>query len=530
MKALAYLLIVQLKNRLLALKKKPALLILYLFIALMLIFVIFMSIMFEQEATQFNFADERIIYLILGGLGLLFLGLFVNTGLSTGSTLFSMADVGLLFATPISSKKILFYGLLSTLGKTILASFFILYQIGNLKANFGYGLKEIIALYFIYIVITIFGQLLSIATYIFASGNSKRKNGIRMALYLAAGVFLLGFLAFQRSQQLGMFEAVLRMVDSNWFGYVPIGGWAVLFFKGAIEGAIFDVLVSMAFFTVLSALIIMLLTSGTADYYEDVLLSTEVTHQKLMAVKEGKNYAQGKKKKVKVNENEAGLLKGKGAAVLAYKNRLEMKRRSRFIYVDGYTIFACIGAGIAGYYLRGETMGAYGVLALLLYLQFFLTAFGPFKFELTKAYIYLIPEKSIKKIVAASVTSFIKPCIDGIAIFAIFTIAGGSDPFTAIFLALAYSACSAVYVGLTILYQRVLGAQPNMIAKAFVGIGLLLIIMAPSIISSIITAYLLPEALLFLCTLPFTICCILFTVLIFLICGNMLDKVEYAGK
>ncbi|NLP34638.1 MAG: hypothetical protein GX359_05505 [Clostridiales bacterium] len=529
MKALLYLLITQLKNRMLALKKKPALLILYIFIALMLFLVIFVSIMMEVESTQLNFADERVIYMILGGIGLLFLGTFITTGLSTGSTLFTMSDVGLLFVAPISSKKILLYGLVSTLGKTILASFFILYQIVNLKANFGYGLKEILALYLIYVIITIVGQLLSIATYIYSNGNTKRKKVIQTVLYFFAGIFLVTTLIIQRNQQVSLYETVLRIADSSWFGYVPVGGWAVMFFKGIVEGAIFDVLLSILCFTILSILFVVFLTRGTADYYEDVLHSTEITHQKLKAAKEGKKYSQ-RNRKVKVKDNEYGLQKGKGASAIAYKNILEMKRKSRLVYINGYTIIASIGAAIAGYNIKGEVIGAYTVLGALLYLQFFLTAFGPFKFELAKPYIYLIPEKSIKKLLAVSINSIIKPCIDGVIIFAVLTISGGCNPLTAIFLALAYAACCALFVGMTILYQRVLGAQPNMLAKAFVGIGLIAVFLGPSIISSVIVAAMLPDALLFLSSLPFTICCILFTIIIFLLCGNMLDKVEYSEK
>lgn len=530
MKALAYLLVTQFKNRILALKKKPALLILYILIALLLIFMIAISFIFEGETSQIKLADERNMFLILAGIGLLFLGLYINTGLSTGSTLFSMADVGLLFVSPVSSKKILLYGLVTTLGKTILASFFILFQITNLNTNFGYGMKEILALYFIYIVVTIFGQLLSIATYIYTNGNPKRKSIVRIGLYLFAALCLLAFLTYQKTQQLGIMETARTIVDSSWFGYVPMGGWMVLFLKGVTQGAIFDVLVSLALFGIFGILFIILLTSGTSDYYEDVLLSTEITHQARMAAKEGKKFSQNKKKKVKIKDHEQDLLKGKGAAVLAHKNRLEMKRKSRFAYVDNYTFVACIGIGIVGYNIQGERFLPYGILSALLYFQFFMITFGTLRFELQKHYIYLIPATSIAKIFAASVNSLIKPCIDGVAIFGVLAITGGCDPLTAIFLALAYAAGCALFIGLMILYQRIFGAQPNMVVKAIVGFALLAIVLAPSIISSVIFAAILPEGLMFLSMLPFTLCCIVFTTLIFLLCGNMLDKIDFTGK
>lgn len=529
MKALTYLIIIQLKNRLLQLKKKPALLILYIFIAAMLILAIFASFMMDREAKEMNFADERILLLILGGLGVLFLGTYVSTGLSTGSTLFSMPDVGLLFVAPISSKKILFYGLVSTLGKTIITSSFILFQVATLKSSFGYGTKELLALIFIYVLILVFGQLLSIATYMFSSVNSRRRTVIHIGIYVFLGLLLLAYLIIWRQGQIGWFQALLNMIDSSWFRFIPIGGWAIMFFSGVTSGIVLDIVISISLFIIFSTIFIIFLTSGKADYYEDVLQSTETTYQKLIAAKEGKAVS-NPNKKIKFKDKDKDILKGKGAITIVYKNILEMKRRSRFIFFDGFTVFATVGVAIVGYNLRGNVGSSYGILAMLLYIQFFITAFGPLKFELAKPHIYLIPEKSIKKVFAASVTSMIKPIVDSVFIFTALCIIGQVHIMESIFLALSYSACNILYVGITVLYQRVLGGQPNMIAKAFVGIGLLLLLLGPPVLASVLVGFILPKSLLFLATLPFIICCLLFTFVIFLTCGNLLDRTEFTGK
>lgn len=529
MKALTYLIIIQLKNRLIQLKKKPALLILYIFIVAMLVLVFFASFISDKEGYEVNFADQRILLLILGVLGILFLGTYISTGLSTGSTLFSMPDVGLLFVAPISSKKILFYGLVSTLGKTILTSTFILFQVSTLKTNFGYGTKELLALLFIYVLMLLFGQLLAIATYIFTSANSRRRTIVHAGIYVFLGLLLIVYLLIWDGGQIGWFEACLKMIDSSWFRYIPMGGWTIMFFSGVTSGAVLDIIISVALYILFSAVFIIFLTSGKADYYEDVLQSTETTYQKLTAAKEGKNVSQPKKR-IKFRDEDKGILKGKGAMTISYKNLLEMKRKSRFVFVDGFTIFLTIAVAIAGYNLRGIEGSSFVVLVMLLYIQFFIIAFGALGFELTKPYIYMIPEKSINKIFAASVTSMIKPVIDSIFIFAALGIVGQVDVMQCIFLALSYSACNILYVGITILYQRVLGGQPNMIAKAFVGIGLLLLVLGPPVLLSVIVGFMLPKSLLFLATLPFIICCLLFTFVIFLTCGNLLDRAEYTGK
>ncbi|MDF2486709.1 MAG: hypothetical protein K0R46_2877, partial [Herbinix sp.] len=204
MKALSYLMVTRFKNRILSLKRKPAMLVLYLIILACILFSVVILLVTSKNVERTQFADERILLLILSGLGILYLWIFTNTGLSTGSSLFTMPDVGLLFVAPISSKKILIYGLISTLGKSLLGSLFIFYQIGNLKANFGYGFKEIFALFLVFALMVLFCQLLSIGIYIFSNGNPKRKRLVLVLMYSLVGIILLGVFILQKQEQIGV--------------------------------------------------------------------------------------------------------------------------------------------------------------------------------------------------------------------------------------------------------------------------------------------------------------------------------------
>jgi hypothetical protein len=533
MKALTYLIITQLKNRILSLKKKPAFLILYGFIFIMIAFSIVMVLIFGSDMQRTSFADERILFFILAALSLFFLYAFTTSGLQTGSSLFTMPDVGLLFVAPISSKKILMYGLLSTLGKSLLGSIFIFYQIGNLKTNFGYGVREIIALFMLFALMMLFCQLLSIGIYIYSNGNPKRKRIVKMILYAVLVGVLTMTLLVQKQDQVGLFEAALRVISSGWFGYIPIAGWTTMFFMGVVQGSIVSILIPLILYFAFGIMIISLLTVGSADYYEDVLLSTEFTYQTKAAAKEGRNMPRQNNKKIKIKDNDSGIGKGTGAWTLLYKHMLEMRRKSRFIYIDTYSVFMMVAVGIAGYNfkrIKPPEEVYYSIIGVAIYFQYFLTMMGRLKQELMKHYIYLIPETSMKKVFAASLTSLIKPCFDGALMFAVLAVISGVNPLLCLFFALAYAASGAVFSGLTILYQRVLGGQPNMMIQMFVGMGLLLMVMAPSIGASVAAAVLLPDPLEFLCMLPYTIFCLLFALLLFVLNGNLIDKAEYTGK
>ncbi len=533
MKALSYLMITRFKNRILSLKKKPALLVLYIIILAFVVFSVVVLLVFSDNAKQMNFADDRILALILSGLGLLYLWIFTNTGLSTGSSLFTMPDVGLLFVAPISSKKILIYGLISTLGKSLLGSLFIFYQIGNLKSNFGYGFKEIFALFLIFALMVLFCQLLSIGIYIFSNSNPKRKRLVMILLYSLFGIVLVGALTVQKQEQVGIWQAFLSLMDQNWFGYVPVAGWVTMFFQGVVQNSLPMVLIPLMLFFVFGGMIVSLLTIGNADYYEDVLVSTETTYNTLNATKEGRSMPKASRKKIKVKDNEQGIRYGAGANTFMYKHILEMRRKSRIIFADSYTFFLMLGAGVAGYYFKrfdAPSEAAYGVLGTAIYVQFIFSMMGRLKVELTKPYIYLIPEKSIKKVFAASLTSFIKHGIDGVLLFLVLVLMGGTDPLTGLFSAIAYTSSGAVFVALTILFQRVLGGQPNKLVQSILVISLLVIVMGPAIVATVITAIILPTSLIFLCTLPFSVFCFAITCIVFLACGNLIDKSEYTGK
>lgn len=526
MKALVYLLLTTMKNRILSLKKRPALLVLYLLIVVGITVMIFSSIQ-SGGPNMKAYSDIRVLYAIVAGIGGMFLFSFVTTGLSTGSTLFSMADVGLLFVAPVSSKKILIYGLIKQMATTFLSAIFILYQVRTLKNSFGLGVGTIFNVFFIYAILIFFCQLMSIGIYILSNGNAKRKNQVKAVLYGLFAVTALG-IYYQYVLNGGtVLQALLSLMSYKPFHFLPVIGWAVMFVSASVEGNLIYLMIALLLFLLSSIVIISLFTSGDADYYEDVLSSTEVVYNKLQDAKNGKKAVS--KRKVKVKEEQTGLQSGKGYTAIFYKHLLEKKRTSRFVFLDTYSILAAGGAGLVCYFMNTE-FSVYIVLGILVYIQFFATVLGKLSDELSKPYIYMIPEKSIKKVVAASMTTIIKPCFDAVIIFTVVCIFSKTSPLLNLFLALAYASTGTIFVSYSLLCQRIFGGQPNKLISATLGLTLFVIVMAPGIGISITAILLLPEALAFLGTLPFTFCCIVISILIFVVCGDILDKAEYTGK
>jgi len=371
---------------------------------------------------------------------------------------------------------------------------------------------------------------MSIGVYVFTNGNEKRKNLIRMLLYVYLGVIAVAAFILIQKEEAGALEAVYKLADSEWFGYLPVAGWSVMFFKGILTGSVLKIAISLGLFLLISILFIVMLAGNEADYYEDVLHSTEVTFQRMMDAKEGRNVSTTVNRQIKVKEKGHGINRGKGASVFVYKHLVEMKRSSKILFIDSYSIIVSIIIGIVGYFLNDDNM-SYTILTTLVYMQFFFTVFGRLKIELIKPYIYLIPESAFKKLLAASISSVLKPCVDAVLFFGILALVGGAGILQCIFMALAYIASGVVFVGLTVVYQRVFGSQPNMLARAFIGIILFIVALVPGIAASVlVTIYLLPESLYFMATLPFTIVCLMAALIMIFACRNLIDKAEYSEK
>jgi hypothetical protein len=409
------------------------------------------------------------------------------------------------------------------MGSTLLSSFFILYQIAMLRQKFGLSFSDIFHLFIINAIILFFGQLLSIVIYVYSNGNPVRKNIIKGIFIVLCVVIIAGIFLLQLKNGGTLLTNLIKLMDVKLFHFVPVVGWGVMYFSAVIEGNVVSLLISLLLFFISSVIIITLFTSGDADYYEDVLQSTEVFYTRLQEAKSGKGVTYTKK--IKIKKDQTGLKKGNGYHAIFYKHLLEKKRSSRFIFVDTFTVVATIGAGIASKYIDSET-SVYIILGFLIYMQFFMTMFGKLTMELARPYIYMLPETSLKKVLAASLTTIIKPFVDAVFIFTVVCIVSQTSPLLNLFIAIAYGSSGLFFTSYNLLCQRILGGQPNKLISAFVGFTLFFVLLGPGIGLSIAAIVMLPPSLTFLGTIPYTLFCIIISAIVFAACGNLLDRAE----
>jgi hypothetical protein len=105
---LAYLLLIRIKNRLLSLVRSPGKIIYVIFIIALLILSISGGSRAPLEASELR--DIRELYAGVFGLFLILFLVIANNGFGEGASLFTQADVNLVFPAPLPPRRVLFSG------------------------------------------------------------------------------------------------------------------------------------------------------------------------------------------------------------------------------------------------------------------------------------------------------------------------------------------------------------------------------------------------------------------------------------
>lgn len=396
MSPLVYLSFKKIKNGFLNILRKPAQLIFIVFICSMLIFTIVSS--GKQNIAVPGLQNKA----LLSGIIFLFYTLnallIIYQGFQQGSTLFKMPDVNLLFTAPINSISVLFYGMILQLLSYIILNFFLLFQYSWMSESFGISIVHLVIIILVFALLLLSSQLCSMLIYIFSAGNEKRKKlfkGIFIGICAALSAYLFVSFAISGGSVLDFASRVSTSLPVLLF---PISGWLTAVAYGIITKNYILTIAFFALWLIIFLLGVRLIKTGRNDYYEDVIISTEINFNRMEEAKRGKV----KDKAVKIGlgkkliSEKTGLNKGSGASALYYKHKVENRRKNPFILSWPDLFFAAFAAAFS-YFMREEA-GVIAVAAMVFYMQIFSVAMGRLLVELQSHYIYLIPEKPFKKL------------------------------------------------------------------------------------------------------------------------------------
>jgi hypothetical protein len=527
MKALVYLVITNIKNSIKELKKHPTkLIILLVFVALLAVSIVGGNLN-KQNTT--NAGDIQELY---AGVFAIFTMIFVMnimTGFSSGASFFSMADVNLMFLTPISVKKILFYGLIRQMSQSFLLGFFLFFQYSWLHGRYGVGVFGLFAI-LVGFAFTIFcAQLTSMLIYSFTNNNEKLKKALKSSI-ITVLIIIVALIAkdtlFTADNKL---EAIISSVNSTWVSFIPVVGWVKTITVSMINLDYISIAISLVAVIAYIIAFTTIIVKYNVDFYEDVLQATEVTHSAITAKKQGK--INDTPKNVKLGKT--GISKGFGSSVFFHKHMLE-NRRSGGLIIDKTSIIFIVANIFFAFVFSGmddEVPVLLPVFAFSTYMQIFSIATGRWVKELLLPYIYMIPESAFKKLLNLIKESILKIIVEAIIMFIIIGLVIKAPVYDVIFCIIARIGFGILFIAGNVLIERILGSLTSKTLIMFLYIIIMIFIAVPGFIVGFLLTLVIktiPITITILCTT--FIWNVLASSLIIYLCRDILNYAELNNR
>lgn len=475
MSPLSYLLFTRFKNQIKGVFQSPAKLIYAIVLIAVMVLVVVGGQAGASETEYFRPMSE--LFSIVLGFYALMLVLIVNSGFSTGMSVFKMPDVNFLFAGPFRPLRVLSFGMLQQLGTAIITGVFILFQYGWMHGSYGVNIVGMVVILLGYSLVLFTGQLTAMTIYCLTSGSDKKRRVARL-IFVVICVAWAGYIFYNCLGEGDFLTKLCEAATSSYAMYFPVAGWLCWSVAGIIEGKLVG-LVGLALWAVFCAALYLAMARADQDYYEDVLQSTETAFNAQAAAKEGRVTETGPKK---LKLGRTGLGGGQGASVFWYKHRVENRRSRAFILSGADLIFVIASIGF-GFFMRGE--GVVPALAFAVYLQMFSSSMRRLPREMLKPYIYLVPEPPFKKLLWC-----IRESVGPFALMAVLTFVPLGfimtlDPATTAAACLAHFSYAYLMLSGNLVCERVFG-RVNMKALIFVFYFLVeILVCAPGIVAAV---------------------------------------------
>ena len=484
MNSLAYLIVMNIKNRIIETFRKPGKLILYLIVIALIAFTAVMAL-----AGGNGYAEPVDIIWLQGIVFAFILPFFimaVQKGLKSGDAIFDMNDVNFLFVSPVRAQSILLYGIVRMVGMAFLASIAILFQSGTVRM-FGVNFNGILIIFAGFIFAVILMQIVSLLIYSLTNGNPKRKRVVKIIFaVMFLPVIVVGAMQIYRAggDVMAGLEYLLRSDVISWF---PVAGWVS---QGAISFITGDFAVGLLFLTVMAVsgvVLVAYVLFSNPDYYEDVLVASEIAFEKKRAISEGQmNTEMLSGKKVKAVTIGVG---GIGTSTIFYKHLRESFRASVIGLWGMASILTIIGAAVFAAFFNATNAAGTGlisILSMLMWLQVFMIGTGRGLKELYFHYIYMIPEPPFAKIVWSNLELVFKVFVESLFIFAVVGAILRESPLVIVVSVFVYTLFTLLLIAVNYLSLRWTGADMSTGIIIVIYMVLVILIIIPGVIAAVI--------------------------------------------
>lgn len=474
MNPLSFLLGRLIVGRLRVMRKHPSQIVFLVILVLFLSVVLFAAS--RDTDRTIGWVDEptrgAILTLICG----VFAYVSVRTGLKQGSTFYRLADVNIVFPSPVSRRRVLLYGFARQLGISALILLWLVFQTTNLQWVFGitgYGFVPFVVGAFLIVCyqpvvsMLIYGRL--------ARHPSHRVWWVRGAnLVVFAVAVLFTAMVVRTADPMQAFRTVF---NHQIVRYIPVIGWVRTLLCASYLGWDTYVWVSLALSVSGLLMLVWYMLRVDLDFYEDVLLVTEKRETAIKRKKEGRSPFQTDTQK---SRKAASYYRGYGPSALFYRHLLEYRKVGFFLF-DRSTLIVILFAVVAAYFLRDVQAGMYYLLYVSLYLLFLLSIEGKWDQELRRPFIFLMPGRPLAKIWHATTAVHLKHLADGLILFMIAGWYFGVPIVLRVLFALCYVGFGGLYLYTTILFYRWIGRLSETTVMRIVVFMLILAVSTPAL-------------------------------------------------
>lgn len=529
---LSYLTFTKLKNQIKSIFRTPSQLIYLIFMVALFGFVIFSGNYAELESGGEFRSITELVSITMAFFTIMFVLIF-STAFSGGSSMFTMSDVNVVFPSPLRPQKVLFYGLIRQLGLSIMLGFFILFQYSWMHSLYGVSYGALILIIVGYGLTIFLAQYLAMTLFLYTSHNEKAKTFVKVVVYLLTALLVVAVLAkifttidINKPDGALAFTTAADFLVSPIAFIFPVSGWISGVLYGITVGNYLYCAIFGAAIIAFAALLTVFVVKCKNNFYEDIIGAAEVAQSAITAKKEGK-VGEVVKKNVKVGK--IGLNKGAGANAIYYKHVVENRRSGVLMISNMSLIFAAVVIFCA-FVMRD--LGIEAVFFTATYMQLFSVMLGRFSRELTKPYIYLIPESPVKKLFYAIKESLVSNIVEAIVLFIIVGIIMKASPIDVVIVILARISYSLLFLAGNIAVQRAFGGVSARYLVIVFYILIILLMIAPGALLGALATILLPAIISssFPLFLGIMVGNVLVSILVLFLCRNLLQYADLNSK
>ena len=357
----------------------------------------------EEVENGLSFVKENaagIVGLAITGLLLVVFLFNVWQADRSGSQIFLMADVNLLFSAPMKPQSVLLFRLMSQIFLLLFTGVYIGFQIPNLVINLGLSIRTALFIIAAWISLVVYSRLISVLVYTVTSTHTNLKRYISPFVLAVIAVIGGSFYLYKSISGRELFDAANTFFNGGYANWIPVIGWTKGMVIFSMQGKLVLSLVCLGLLIVGVVALSFAIWQIKADFYEDAMAGSMEREEKLNAARNSRTGIASTRKKERGDRVRRDGLWGSGAQMFFTKsiyNRFRFgilkvfTKTSLFYFGLGvlFSAFLVFAIGSRNFYILG--LGLCGIV-------FFRALGNPLSTDMEKTYFTTIPASSYSKV------------------------------------------------------------------------------------------------------------------------------------